>query len=106
MESFIHALTSDPVNTLIYLAVVVVVIYAAIKIGGTLLKIGLLFVALYLIYNLWTTGIANDPRINNIPTGDIISSQLTNLTPETPDPATPLEFSTPPNINWNNTPHP
>lgn len=103
MEAFIHALTTDPIGTLLYIAIVVIVIYAAIKIGGTLLKIGLLFVALYLIYNLWTTGITNDPRINNISNGDIISTRLSNLTPET---ATPLDFSTPPNINWNNTSHP
>lgn len=106
MEAFMNALTTDPINTLIYLAIVVIVIYAAIKIGGALLKIGLLFVAIYLIYNLWSNGIVNDPRLNNIQTGDIISTQLNNMYPETKTSSEPLDMSIIPNINWNNTPHP
>lgn len=106
MEAFMNSLATDPINTLLYLAIVVIVIYAAIKIGGALLKIGLLFVAIYLIYNLWSNGIVNDPRLNNIQTGDIISTQLNNMYSETKTPSEPLDMSTIPNINWNNTPHP
>lgn len=105
MEAFMNSLTTDPINTLLYLAIVVIVIYAAIKIGGALLKIGLLFVALYLIYNLWSNGIVNDPRIDNIQTGDIISTQLNNIYPETKTPSKPLDTSTTPSINWNTAPH-
>lgn len=95
MEAFINSLTTDPINTLIYLAIVVIVIYAAIKIGGVLLKIGLTLAAIYLIFNLWSTGIENEPRLNNLQPSNIVNTQHE-----------PITLPTIPTPVWNNTPHP
>ena len=75
METLINALATDPIGTLFYIGVIAMVIYAAIKIGGVLLKIGLTIAAIYLIYNFWATGIANDPHLNAEPTSTTAITQ-------------------------------
>lgn len=82
METLINALATDPIGTLFYIGVIVIVIYAAIKIGGTLLKIGLTIAAIYLIYNFWAAGIANDPHLNAEPI-TTVSAQATVTLPAT-----------------------
>ena len=76
METLINALTTDPIGTLFYIGVIAIVIYAAIKIGGALLKIGLTIAAIYLIYNFWAAGITNDPHLNAEPASTTVTQTI------------------------------